>query len=114
MNSNVWFTLLKDLQILKAVGPKDIHVGICGNIPFSHDRDDLLRTTMMQWPKFSGRTIYPVPDPQGGSPYEAYHRIESLWDHQDPYCQLRWELLDWCINHLMDCMSIQHRTKEKK
>lgn len=114
MKGEVWFCLTKDLQILKAVGPKDINVGICANIPYDKETEELLRSVMMQWPKYSGRFLYPVPDPQGGSASKAYHRIESLWDRQDPYGQLRWELLNWCINHLMDCMQIQHQTKEKK
>ena len=112
MKGEVWFCLTKDLQILKAVGPKDINVGICANIPYDKETEELLRSVMMQWPKYSGRMIYPVPDVTG--PFTAYHERDNLWDHQDPYCQLRWELLDWCINHLMDCMQIQHRTKEKK
>lgn len=99
--SSTEMRLLISLQLLMVKGPKYVNQGICANIPFSHETEYLLRSVMIQWPHYSGRMTYPVPDRNGSSPSEAYLNSENMWDSTEPYGALRWGLLDFCITHLM-------------
>lgn len=92
--------LLIHLKALKENGPTKVLMGICGNIPYDFYTERHLTNLMCSWPKYSGRDTYPIPDPKEESAYHAYHRTVLMWDRDDPYCQLRWELLDYCIAQL--------------
>lgn len=93
--------LLISLELLMINGPKYINQGICANIPYSRESEYLIRSIMIQWPHYSGRMTYPVPDPDGDLPCMKYLNTENMWDPTDPYGALRWGLLDFCIAHLM-------------
>jgi hypothetical protein len=82
-------------QVRKFVAPE---------MPYSElalDAVCLLERTMLHWPKHSGDTLYPVPNPRKllkGSPYGTfrYHcERGTLWD--GAYGQKRKELLAWLI-----------------
>jgi hypothetical protein len=92
--------LLAELLSLKTNGPKNINVGICHNIKYSKETEELLKSIMIQWPKYSGRVTYPVPDPENRSPFFPYHETHNLWEWESKYNCLRWELLDFCIEYL--------------
>ena len=62
-----------------------------------------LRHLMSLWNKFSGEAHYPVPaTTEGISGKEEYHSSLDCWNKDTAYGQLRWELLEFCIQRLKD------------
>ena len=107
---------LKALKTIKEEGPRNEWYGICDNIGavlrqsnLDYANDGEIAAYMYccfeQWPKFSGNGHYPVPHPEyigdlerASLHYETYYDAElSMWRDDDPYDQLRWELLDFMI-----------------
>ena len=54
------------------------------------------------WPKFSGDSCYPVPDPYGGDPNPewAYHDTIDEWEEGTAYTALRLELCHFIVDYL--------------
>lgn len=90
--------LLEDLKYLRENGPVDEWQGICDNT------DCDMKQLFKKWPKFSGDDVYPIPNPSGGSPSDAYSLTEDvdMWNPDHPYGALRLELLDWMIEQLSE------------
>ena len=68
---------------------------------------DKLKELFTQWPKYSGRQSYPIPDQnkRRNNPEEAYDMAgenNTKWTKNSAYGRLRWELLDWCITTLKE------------
>lgn len=59
-----------------------------------------LRSIMRKWPKYSGRSYYPIPAVTEPDPYFEYHKHADLWSKKTEYGRLRWELLEFCIKVL--------------
>lgn len=86
--------------------------GICGNVQsilaergYDHkyeDTRDALHECFRSWPKYSGDTGYPVPDPDhpkdASKAFDAYYRNGNVWAGE--YGELRYELLQHCITEL--------------
>jgi hypothetical protein len=92
--------------MLKESEPFSYHSGLCSNLSVIikpkitdfEDRgkvDELIRSLMIKWPKFSGCPHYPVPHPIFEAIY-AYNNC-SLWDSRTKYGRDRWELLDFIV-----------------
>ena len=99
--------LLDTLRRIKAEGPINSGVGICDAIAArkrgsTEDLIALFEDLSLGWPKHSGNFCFPVPDPTGGFPGDAYmrHHAPDMWSPDHPYGALRLELLDWCIAEL--------------
>lgn len=108
--------LLMALRELRANGPSETDVGICHNVEQTkawddnvdrdeygdpqEDANDMLADDFAAWPKYSGHTGYPVPDPDfPGKDWAAskkYNSVYKMWG-DDSYGALRHELLDWLI-----------------
>ena len=85
--------------------------GICGQRLIMHwlspEKYKLMKDAMCEWPKRSNCRVYPVPTrtdvPSAALAQIAYMRERennrSLWDASTEYGRLRYELLDWLINH---------------
>ena len=87
--------LLADLKELQTNGPSDPDLGICqGDI-----NTNLLHHFWKSWPHFSGKLHYPIPHPDLEAD-EAFFEYQNLWNKTDPYCALRWELVDWLIDQI--------------
>ena len=106
----------KLLQIMEAIRDnpdfREDKMGICGGVDLyghsegwvfeSSDSYDL-RYLMSLWPKFSGKDFYPVPSTTGGvDAHDAFHSCMECWNKNTEYGQLRWELLEFCIERLKD------------
>lgn len=104
------------LRILKIIRDDEQYripnLGICAGVDmycqeqnWVFDSNDglELRHIMSLWPKFSGKTFYPVPstDPEYDS-LEMYLDCDDTWNQETEYGQLRWELLNFCIHRLED------------
>lgn len=88
------------LGSIKKMPNKDC--GICGQpvvVCLSLEAYNIVRALMVKWPKFSGACSYPVPSTiEGCDPRECFHnKLKDLWNKEDEYGALRWELLDWLI-----------------
>lgn len=110
------------LVVLEAIKEGQVsHLGICGNLDRHYyrlreegklskyasncDAHDALQNLFYGWPKFSGRKMYPVPDPakKRADAEEAYDQAydrETMWSKNSAYGRLRWELLNYCIDTL--------------
>lgn len=105
---------LKTIQSDETLRFKDM--GICSSIDAYFDRKNItlesydtmhIRGLMSRWSKYSGREFYPIPDTVFEDPYEAYHQCTTgMWDKDTEYGQLRWELLEFCIEALTDATYI--------
>lgn len=77
--------------------------GICSDVNrttgWDQEAKTLLHKLMQKWPKYSGHENYPVPNPSGGHPRDAYYELH-LWNRRTKYGRLRWELLEWLIQEL--------------
>ncbi len=104
------------LEILNAVHSDEDYrqpdMGICAGVDrYCEDHNWIfdsmdgleLRHLMSLWPKFSGRTFHPVPstDPDRDS-RDMYMDCDDCWNKDTEYGQLRWELLEFCIQRLED------------
>lgn len=93
-------TLLAALIKLQNDGPKDPELGICQVTVTGLDVSKL-RELFIQWPKYSGRMVYPVP-PEGTldhHPMDAFNHTPNLWEDTE-YGNNRRELLAFCIEKL--------------
>jgi hypothetical protein len=78
-----------------------------GKILDGHD-EAILQQLMSYWPKHSGNLSYPVPSDDPGLNAKArFHSCSSRWSNNRwsktiKYGQLRWELLEFCIQRLKD------------
>lgn len=90
-----WKELLARLQYSKTNGPKDEELGICQG----HIDTYMLHALWSSWPKFTGRPCYPIPH-ENFECDTAFFKYKNLWDKTDPYCALRWELVDWLIDQV--------------
>lgn len=71
--------------------------GICGNLKVRELKLEFILLTK-DWPKFSGSLCFPIPHPSYPTdPIEGYFEEEDMWDRNEAYGKLRWELLDWAI-----------------
>ena len=109
----VTLTNKKVLQSLKAIKRSKKRrlstIGICGAVKryFGEDgeiivtiRDqDILHRLMKDWPKHSGVTEFPI-CAYGINPMKEFTGCIDMWNQDNPYGQLRWELLEWLINKL--------------
>lgn len=104
-------TLLEILLEIKRDGPHNRNVGICDavlviahrELGWSQDVMEELYRTIIRWPRGTGRSTFPVPCPNGGSPSRVYlidYENDEMWDANHPYGALRLELLDWLIEEL--------------
>lgn len=99
------------LVALKLNGPKDLYLGICGNVVaiMGNDAvldeavDNLLCSLFEDWPDKSACEAYPVGNwvQNQSKLFWHYHdHFRSMWNKKDRYGQARWALLDHCINKL--------------
>ena len=97
MNQDVLDALIK----LRTDGPRDPALGICGNMGTGLGLMDL-KHLFIQWPKFTGSIVYPIPGVNGASPHDTYQYTYAfdMWNPNHPYGALRLELLDWLIQEL--------------
>lgn len=93
-------TLLEQLKYIRDNGVRNEEAGICDAL--SATVMDEFQDLYFHWPKHSGRAVYPVPCPNGGSAGCAYldAKPKTMWDRDHPYGALRHELLNWCIAQL--------------
>ena len=92
-------SLLSELLAVKACTEgnyRSSNVGICLRI--SPGLKGEFRQLYCKWPKFSGDMAYPIV--YGGDPAIEYNKF-PLWG-DNPYADLRRELLDWCIKELTE------------
>lgn len=105
--------LLKALKVVRDTPAFQFpELGICAGVEMYYNGQGFifdsadgqeLKHLMSLWPKFSGRTFYPVPSTnEGQDAYGAFHECIACWDKNTEYGQLRWELLDFCIQRLED------------
>ena len=87
--------LLEALKRVQQVGPENLCLGICNNLP-RHLWDEFT-ALVLRWPKHSGNRNYPVPHPEL-EPEEAYYGIANIWEGE--YGDNRRELLEWAIKGL--------------
>lgn len=77
--------------------------GICTAVGKSQDITilgrELLSRTMESWPEHSGRSMYPVPSPDGhhSLEYSAADRFQ-MWSKDEPYGASRRRLCRWLIS----------------
>jgi hypothetical protein len=95
-------TLLDELKAIRACGEDNNQfAGICRCLYFEYRAE--FKALCVQWPKFSGDDVFPVPSPYpedtAASVY-LYGPSKNMWDPGHPYGALRYELLDWCIEQL--------------
>jgi hypothetical protein len=113
--------MLSSLVQLEMVGPDHTGVGICANVHKhlcleTEDADDAdwLPLLWKSWPDWSGCDTYPVPASRdrdiGGNEQYAYNMTACLWDRDTEYGQLRWELLEHCIETLQE--AIEHANQD--
>lgn len=104
---NIEQRLLAALIKIKQDGPKDLNCGICSNAQELVDPYEcsdggmayhLISAYSVEWPKFSGDKLYPIPSPTGNDPMDEYDYSDDLWT--GAYGELRYELLDFLINEL--------------
>lgn len=101
------------LEALKAVKEDSTlryyDIGICCAVERFFMRKDIrlqekdgnmMRSIMRKWPKYSGRSYYPIPAVTEPDPYFEYHKHTNLWSKETEYGRLRWELLEFCIETL--------------
>ena len=102
------------LEYIRNSEPEVRDTGICNNVrsyveEFRWDEAmDVLHILFKRWPKFSGNTNFPVPDPKNETSgwldaYNIYFSAagaDAIWDRENEYGQLRWELLDFCIEEI--------------
>ena len=69
--------------------------GICFEIyqRFGQGAFNALLLSFMNWPKHSGRTLYPLPG--GNVKYREYSNTKNMWDPNDEYGALRLEACRW-------------------
>lgn len=112
--SPLYRLMLNGLRKIRDEGPVHPNDGICRNLSsttgearkaqgFYEDQveRELVRV-FRRWDHWSGSYEYPVPAPSGchtGEFYEARQK-GRLWDRTTEYGQLRWQLLDFCIQEL--------------
>lgn len=87
-------------------------LGICGGVDLYccgkgwifDSTDGLeLKHLMSLWPKFSGKAFYPVPSmTEGRDACDEFQNCMNCWSRETAYGQLRWELLEFCIQRLED------------
>lgn len=70
--------LLWQLKELQEAGPKDPTLGICQ--VSTYETRPYFREIWEKWPKYSGMSLFPVPDTE--------------------YGRNRWELLEWMIKEI--------------
>lgn len=97
-------TVLAGAEKIRADGPRSKNVGICSNISPSDKNVPLLIAELAKdWPKYSGKAMYPVPHDrmEANNAYSAYlmHHWD-MWSMDEAYGRNRWELLDHVINKL--------------
>ena len=116
---NIREEVLNALIHLGTNGPTDGQYGICYEVHHLMEQsvceeqwpenwedqvDNYLEELMLKWPKHSGSRAYPIPDPSGVTPPSAYFWAtmhgNQKWDGKRKYGQLRWELLQFCINSI--------------
>lgn len=83
--------------------------GICYNLNVNAGWDTgddsqgslIVKHYARSWSKYSGESLYPVPDHLGLSALIAYtNHVAYMWDKDHPYGKMRWELLD----HIIVCI----------
>lgn len=93
--------LLKQLKEMQEAGPKDSTLGICQVNTFV--TKPYLKEIWENWPKYSGMSLYPVPEFEGQRGKEArnsFYKTILLWDRNTEYGRNRWELLEWLIEEI--------------
>ena len=93
--------LLKQLKELHAAGSKDLILGICQ--VSTEETRPYFREIWENWPKYSGMSLFPVPEFEGQQGKEAensYYKTNLLWDKNTEYGRNRWELLEWTIKEI--------------
>lgn len=71
----------------------------------------LSRNIFNFWPKFSGSYLYPIRETHCSYEDAIYDR--TLWDKNNPYGKLRWELLDFMIGSVQDMIDFIDETIEE-
>lgn len=103
--------LLKALLHLRANGPFDTEMGICG---FVHDYFEIVTERnaaekefyklVITWKYYTGNVTFPIPYNKrtrpDKTPANAFWETENLWNKRSPYGRLRWELIDFLIAKL--------------
>lgn len=93
--------LLWQLKELQEAGPKDPTLGIC-QVSTLETRP-YFREIWENWPKYSGMSLFPVPEFEGQYGKEAedsFYKTNLLWDKNTEYGRNRWELLEWMIKEI--------------
>ncbi len=70
--------------------------GLCTHLLWV-DRN-LLHSLFRSWEKYSGNSIFPVPDPEGLSHSFKYNITTNKFALYTKYGRLRWKLVDHMIN----------------
>lgn len=103
------------LAEMRTRGPYDDRVGICANVITGNlTRDSYyeeLCTLFRTWPKFSGSTNFPVPNPDGWSA-EAGCGAMPMWPSRasgevHPYAAARMRLLEHCVVVIDDELTLR-------
>lgn len=98
-------TLVVLKQLKERGKPREVdhaQFGICFQITHTNNYVYTKRL-MRQWPKYSGDSDYPIPDPDGiedPSVYYSRSGSSAMWNKEHPYGALRHELLDYLIEKL--------------
>ena len=95
-----------ELKRLQSEGPVDgeSFLGICDIMAvrvnsYKVSVYPVLRLAAEGWPKHSGDSVYPVPGVGGCTADAAFRYALDKWTGE--YGDLRRELLDWIVDHLM-------------
>lgn len=99
------------LVALKLIGPKDLYLGICGNVvaimgddaEMDDAVDEVLCELFKDWPEKSDSEAYPVGNWLNVPSKLFWHYSDSrksMWAKTDRYGKARWALLDHCISKL--------------
>jgi hypothetical protein len=92
-------TLYEALVRLRDEGRPDWS-GICSNLRRMRAPVHEFIQLATAWPKYSGTSQFPIPDPYGRAPAYPYASTANMWSKRSAYGRLRWELLHWCIAEL--------------
>ena len=93
--------LLWQLKELQEAGPKDPTLGICQ--VRTYETRPYFREIWEKWPKYSGMSLFPVPEfegQQGKEAVDSFYKTNLLWDKNTEYGRNRWELLEWLIKEI--------------
>ena len=105
--------LLKALKVVRDTPAFQFpELGICAGVEMYYNGQGFifdsadgqeLKHLMSLWPKFSGKAFYPVPSmTEGMDACDEFQNCMNCWSRETAYGQLRWELLEFCIQRLED------------